>query len=77
VLNAGGDLGLLLEALQQVLERDARGGEALEPYRLDRDQAAELLVPGLVDGAEGARAELLLDHVAVGDLGRFRRSGFG
>ncbi len=50
-----------------------RGGQALEADGLDRDHAAEDLVLGLVDRAEGARAELLDDLVAAGDLGGLGR----
>ena len=50
------------------------GGQALEADRLDRDHAAQDLVLGLVDRAEGARSELL-DHVAARDLGGLGNRG--
>ena len=75
VLEVGGDPGLLLEALEEVVERGDRRGEALEADRLDRHEAAELLVLRLVDGAERAGAQLLLDDVASVDLGRLGDGG--
>ena len=75
VLELRRDLGLLLEALQQVLERRRRGGEALQADGLDGDHAPELLVLGLEDGAEGTGPELLLDDVAPRDLARVGGGG--
>ncbi len=75
VLELGRDLGLALEAVEQLVEAGPGRGQALEPDGLDRDHAAEDLVLGLVDRAEGARPELLDDLVASRDLGRLGRRG--
>ena len=74
VLELGGDHRLALEAVHQLFQaRAAAGGEAFEADGLDRDHAAQDLVLGLVDGAEGSRAQPLDHLVALGDLRRVRR----
>jgi hypothetical protein len=76
VAQLGRDARLAVEALHQVLEAGARGGQALEADRLDGEHPAEDLVLGLVHGPEGAGAQLLDDLVAPGDLGRFGGCGW-
>jgi hypothetical protein len=54
----------------------AGGGESLEADRLDGDHAAEDLVLGLVNGAEGAGSELLDDLIPARDLAGLGNGGF-
>jgi hypothetical protein len=73
MLELGGDLGLALEAVHQLLEAGAGGGQPLEADGLDGQHAAQDLVLDLEHGAEGAGPQLLDDLVPPGDLAGFGR----
>jgi len=62
VVERGGGAGFALEAGARHLVPGALGRE-----HLHRDGAAELLVPGRVDDAHAALADLLGEDVAIGD----------